>query len=170
MPAVGPAGLSRVRLPFRHRGIVLPVEGSNLGWTGSEPVASTGSWATRAWSLSWESNPDPPVYETGALPGELERQGRCVAVPGSRTPTGLVLDQVPLPVGLEPPGGASDGNRTRIRCVARTRPAVGRRSRGCPRSRTWPSRVSAEHAAGSAWQPGPDRRPARSGMSSAYGG
>ena len=31
MPGLGRAGLSRVRLPFRHRGAKLPAEGSNLG-------------------------------------------------------------------------------------------------------------------------------------------
>ncbi len=92
----------------------------------------------RRWSLPWESNPVPPVYWTGALPVELERRG---AVPGSRTPTGLALNQLPLPVGLEPRGFRG----------------------GCPRSRTWPPRVSTECAAVSAWQPGRRRSRAHDG-------
>ena len=49
-----------------------------LGYKGIHP----SGW----WSLSRESNPVPPVYETGVLPGELDRRGPVWVAAGPTRP------------------------------------------------------------------------------------
>ena len=62
--------------------IWLPIQGSNLGDLGQSQVCyhyTNGQKSPGKWSRRWGSNPQPPVYKTGALPlsyaGEIEIGG-----------------------------------------------------------------------------------------------
>jgi hypothetical protein len=142
---------------YTNRECACPHQDLNLDWPRPERGASA-SWATGAspspgragwgrWSRTWELNPVTPGYETGARPGELVRRVGSRAAPGSRTPTGLVLDQVPLPVGLEPRDGVPG---------ARAAVVVEVVGAGAPRPEAKPSTPKGPPS-GPGGEPGPPR-------------
>jgi hypothetical protein len=165
--AVPPRGPDLSRCPSRVRTSVSGVRVRHpcrSGPTGTGTPARIRTWT-------------PHVLSVRPLPVGI--QGLVLrAVPGSRTPTGLALDQVPLPVGLEPPGvaragvePASPGREPGIRTAGPTRHAhpheesnldLGVRSAAlCPLSYGGPlsHRGSTERPAGiepaaPGWKPG----------------
>lgn len=87
-------------LPLHHRAVKNYSEAEQRG--GGLRRVARGKWSRR-----WDSNPQPPVYKTGALPlsyagesnrhdtsGDLANNPKFGGSPGTRTPNQLIKSQL----------------------------------------------------------------------------
>jgi hypothetical protein len=105
-PDVGPGGV--VRSAVVRSAVVRSAgfEPRNIWHLGP---ASLPCWSTSTRSLWTASNRLPPMYEIGALPGELQRRG-CRA----RTRTSIHWVRASCPAVRRPGIGTGDASRTRM--------------------------------------------------------